>query len=51
MNPNSGDNPRPGSMVPGDMITSKISLEDVVEKGIKELIKNKEQHVKLMVEI
>jgi hypothetical protein len=40
-----------GKMVPGDMITSKISLENVVEDGIKELIKNKEKHVKVLVEI
>jgi hypothetical protein len=38
-------------MAPGDMITSKISLENVVEDGIKELIKNKEKHVKVLVEI
>jgi hypothetical protein len=38
-------------MAPGDMITSKISLENVVENGIKELIKNKEKHVKVLVEI
>ncbi|KAH8672044.1 chaperonin 10-like protein [Tricladium varicosporioides] len=40
-----------GAMNPGDMITSKIKLENVVEDGIKELINNKEKHVKLMVEI
>jgi hypothetical protein len=38
-------------MSPGDMITSKIPLERVVEDGIKELIKNKERHVKVLVEI
>jgi len=38
-------------MKPGDMITSKIALENVVEGGIKELIKNKEKHVKILVEI
>jgi len=38
-------------MTPGDMITSKIPLESVVEDGIKELIKNKDRHVKLLVEI
>jgi len=38
-------------MKPGDMITSKIALENVVEGGIKELIKNKDKHVKILVEI
>lgn len=40
-----------GKMSPGAMITSKISLENVVEDGIKELIKNKEKHVKVLVQI
>jgi threonine dehydrogenase-like Zn-dependent dehydrogenase len=40
-----------GNMSPGDMITSKISLENVVDDGIKELLKNKERHVKVLVEI
>ena len=40
-----------GKMDPGDMITSKVALENVVEDGIKELIKNKEKHVKVLVEI
>jgi hypothetical protein len=38
-------------MTPGDMITSKVSLENVVEGGIKELIRNKEAHVKVLVQI
>jgi len=38
-------------MKPGDMITSKISLENVVEDGIKDLIANKEKHVKILVQI
>ncbi len=42
---------RLGKIAPGDMITSKIPLERVVEDGIKELIKNKEKHVKVLVEI
>ncbi|KAE8442110.1 hypothetical protein EG329_003816 [Mollisiaceae sp. DMI_Dod_QoI] len=40
-----------GKMTPGAMITSKIPLENVVEDGIKELIKNKEKHVKVLVQI
>lgn len=31
------------------MITSRIHLEDVVEKGFKELITNKDKHVKILV--
>lgn len=38
-------------MKPADMITSKIALENVVEDGIKELIRNKEKHVKVLVQI
>lgn len=38
-------------MKPGDMITAKITLEDVVESGFMELIHNKENHVKILVEI
>ncbi|KAF2727871.1 GroES-like protein [Polyplosphaeria fusca] len=40
-----------GSLKPEKMITSKIKLEDVVEKGIKALIKDKESHVKILVEM
>lgn len=40
-----------GRMSPADMITSKIALENVVEDGIKELIANKEKHVKVLVQI
>ena len=38
-------------MKPGDMITAKIALENVVESGIEELIHNKEKHVKILVQI
>ncbi|KAL5322562.1 hypothetical protein ACEPPN_010535 [Leptodophora sp. 'Broadleaf-Isolate-01'] len=40
-----------GHIKPADMITSKVPLERVVEDGIRELIKNKEKHVKVLVEI
>lgn len=33
------------------MITSRIALEDVVEKGFKELIGNKDHHVKILVSL
>lgn len=38
-------------MKPGDMITRKIALENVVEDGIKTLITDKESHVKILVQI
>jgi len=37
--------------MPGDMITRKIALENVVEDGIKALITDKENHVKILVQI
>lgn len=40
-----------GAMRPGDMITRKIALENVVEDGIKTLITDKESHVKILVQI
>jgi hypothetical protein len=40
-----------GAMKPGDMITRKIALENVVEDGIKTLISDKESHVKILVQI
>jgi hypothetical protein len=30
-------------------VTGRILLEDVVEKGLKELIENKDEHVKIIV--
>jgi len=40
-----------GAMKPGDMITRKIALENVVGDGLKTLIAHKDQHVKILVEI
>lgn len=31
------------------MITSRIHLSDVVEKGFRELLENKDKHVKILV--
>ena len=39
-----------GKMTPGEMITKKVPLENVVKGGFLELI-NKENHVKVLVEI
>jgi len=40
-----------GAMKPESMITQKISLENVVEDGLKELINNKDKHVKILIEM
>ncbi|CAN9287502.1 unnamed protein product [Alternaria alternata] len=40
-----------GTLKPMNMITRKISLEDLVEDGIKTLINDKENHVKILVEV
>ena len=31
------------------LVTARIGLEDLVEKGIKELISNKDKHIKILV--
>ena len=31
------------------MVTSRIGVEDIVEKGFKELINNKDKHIKILV--
>ena len=31
------------------MVTGRIALEDVIEKGFEEIIKNKDFHVKILV--
>jgi threonine dehydrogenase-like Zn-dependent dehydrogenase len=31
------------------MVTSRIALEDVVEKGFEELVSNKDRHIKILV--
>lgn len=40
-----------GAMKSGDMIRTKIALENVVEDATKTLITEKEKHVKILVEI
>lgn len=32
------------------MITGRIALDDIVEKGFKELINNKDEHIKILVQ-
>lgn len=31
------------------MVTGRISVEDIVEKGFNELVNNKDKHIKIMV--
>lgn len=33
------------------LITSRIDMEDVVEQGIMELLKNKDKHIKILVRV
>ncbi|RDW59629.1 hypothetical protein BP6252_12716 [Coleophoma cylindrospora] len=40
-----------GAMKPGDMVTRRVALENVVEDGFKTLINHKEDHVKILVDI
>ena len=40
-----------GSMKPHDMITGKIKLTEVEEKGFKALINDKDNQVKILVEV
>lgn len=38
-----------GRIKPADMITARISLEDVVDGGFEELLRNKDSHIKIIV--
>lgn len=40
-----------GRLKPHKMITSKIPMEDLVEKGIWALVKEKDKHVKILVDV
>ncbi|KIN06784.1 hypothetical protein OIDMADRAFT_108186 [Oidiodendron maius Zn] len=40
-----------GLLQPGQMITSQIELGEVVEKGFKELIDRKDEHLKILVKV
>ncbi|PYH43980.1 2,3-butanediol dehydrogenase [Aspergillus saccharolyticus JOP 1030-1] len=42
---------RSGKLNPEAMITSKIRMEDIVEKGFETLIHEKDQHVKILVDV
>ncbi|PLB55880.1 GroES-like protein [Aspergillus steynii IBT 23096] len=40
-----------GQLNPREMITSKIRLEDVVEKGFKALVEDRDRHCKILVDV
>lgn len=40
-----------GQLNPERMITSKIKLDEVVEKGLKALVGQKESHCKILVDM
>jgi len=40
-----------GRIKPGDMITSRIRMDDLVEKGMCALVKDKEAHCKVLVDV
>lgn len=40
-----------GTLQPANMITRKIKLEDLVEQGILALTTDKDNHVKILVDI
>lgn len=43
--------PALGSLNPASMITRKIQLDEVEEKGFKALIEDKDNQVKILVEV
>lgn len=40
-----------GRMKPGAMITKKVPMDKVVEEGFKTLIEDKDNHVKILIEM
>ncbi len=40
-----------GSLKPASMITRKIQMDEVEEKGFKALVQDKDNHVKILVEV
>ncbi|CAL8578637.1 hypothetical protein XPA_004403 [Xanthoria parietina] len=40
-----------GALKPGPMITGKIQMDEIVEKGFKPLVEEKDKHVKILVEV
>ena len=45
------DRPCVGALKPAAMITSKIQMNEVEEKGFQALIHDKDNHVKILVEV
>ena len=42
---------KPGQLKPGSMITRKIKMDEIEEKGFKTLVHDKDNHVKILVEV
>lgn len=42
---------RQGILKPVGMITSKIGMHEVAEKGFKALVEEKDKHVKILIEV
>lgn len=40
-----------GRMKPGAMITKKVPMDKVVEEGFKTLIEDKDNHVKILIDM
>ncbi len=40
-----------GRLKPGPMITSKIRIDEVEEKGFKALVDDKDNHIKILIDI
>jgi threonine dehydrogenase-like Zn-dependent dehydrogenase len=40
-----------GQLKPGPMITRKIKMDEIEEKGFKTLVHDKDNHVKILVEV
>jgi hypothetical protein len=40
-----------GKIKPAPMITSKISMHEVIEKGFRALINERDKHVKILIDI
>lgn len=51
MNRSSADSVVEGALKPGPMITGKIQMDEIVEKGFKPLVEEKDKHVKILVEV
>jgi threonine dehydrogenase-like Zn-dependent dehydrogenase len=42
---------RPGKLTPEAMITRRIRMDEIVDKGFNALVQDKDHHVKILVDI